>query len=181
MILVVVDVQHGLDDAQYGTRNNPDCESNVAALLAGWREAGLPVVFTRHFSSRAGSPLEEGSPGSEIKTSVAPAPGERVHTKRTNSAFKNPDFEREIAAAALPLVLVGIATDACVTATAREAKDLGHDVSIVVDACATFDRHDPAGKLLPADLVHRVALAALGASGIRLLTVGDAMAFLANG
>jgi len=32
--LIVVDVQRGFDDAGYwGRRNNPSCESNVAALI----------------------------------------------------------------------------------------------------------------------------------------------------
>ena len=39
--LLVIDVQRAFDDDDYwGQRNNPDCEANVAALIAAWREAG---------------------------------------------------------------------------------------------------------------------------------------------
>ena len=35
--LVVIDVQRGFDDTGYwGPRNNPACEANVAALIAGY-------------------------------------------------------------------------------------------------------------------------------------------------
>lgn len=175
MILVVVDVQRGLDDPQYGPRSNPGCERTIGALLDAWRTAGLEVVFTRHFSAREGSPLSADRPTSEIKESVAPLAGESVFVKWTNSAFKNPDFAGAMADAASPLVFAGMATDACVTATVREARDLGYDVSVVADACATFDRRDRHGEVVPADLVDRVSLAALAASGIRLLSTADAV------
>ncbi len=35
--LIVIDFQRAFDDVNHwGRRNNPDCESNVAALVAGW-------------------------------------------------------------------------------------------------------------------------------------------------
>ena len=48
-------------------------------------------------------------------------------------------------------MIVGIATDACITATAREAKDLGYEVTIVSDACATFERSGPGALRYPAE------------------------------
>jgi nicotinamidase-related amidase len=49
--LVVVEVQQGFDDAEsWGPRNNPECESDIAELIAAWRDAARPVVFVRHGS-----------------------------------------------------------------------------------------------------------------------------------
>ena len=70
--LVVVDVQLAFEDAAYwGPRNNPDCEANVAALLAAWREARRPVVFVRHDSDEPGSPLRPGDPGNAFRPELA--------------------------------------------------------------------------------------------------------------
>lgn len=34
--LLIVDVQKGLGEASLGTRNNPDAETNISALLGAW-------------------------------------------------------------------------------------------------------------------------------------------------
>src|SRR3954451_18426583 len=90
-VLLVVDVQRGFDDTAYwGPRNNPDCEANIAALLAHW--PGY-VVFVRHDSDEAGSPLRAGSPGNAFKDVVTGEPDLLV-TKRTNSCFYGePDLD----------------------------------------------------------------------------------------
>ncbi|MBK1690177.1 nicotinamidase-related amidase [Rubrivivax gelatinosus] len=177
--LVIVDVQIGLAAPEYGRRCNPRFLLHVEQLLGAWRTAGLAVVFTRHVSSRPGSPLAPGADGLAIEPRVAPASGEPVFDKRTNSAFKQPRFAAALAPAPAELVVVGLATDACVTATAREALDLGYRVTVVHDACSTYERRAPAGETLPAELVHDVALAALAASGIRLRSTADQLADLA--
>jgi nicotinamidase-related amidase len=41
--LIVVDMQTGLDDPQYGERCNPRCEANIQRLLSAWRNAAQPV------------------------------------------------------------------------------------------------------------------------------------------
>ncbi|WP_416462902.1 isochorismatase family protein [Rubrivivax gelatinosus] len=176
---MIVDVQIGLAAPEYGRRCNPRFLLHVEQLLGAWRTAGLAVVFTRHVSSRPGSPLAPGADGLAIEPRVAPASGEPVFDKRTNSAFKQPRFAAALAPAPAELVVVGLATDACVTATAREALDLGYRVTVVHDACSTYERRAPAGETLPAELVHDVALAALAASGIRLRSTADQLADLA--
>ena len=72
--LVVVDVQRGMEDPFWGPRNNPACESNVAALIDDWRRRGEPLVFVRHDSREPGSPLAPGQPGNAFKDVVAGEP-----------------------------------------------------------------------------------------------------------
>jgi nicotinamidase-related amidase len=174
--LIVVDMQSGLDDPQYGERCNLDCEINIQRLLSAWRHAAQPVLYTQHISQRSNSPLAEGSAGNAIKQELAPLESETVFRKSTNSALKSTELLRalqDINPSAL--VIVGMATDACVTATAREAKDLGYVTIVVGDACATFSRSGPEGTAYAATTVQGVSLAALAASGIEVCSANQAI------
>jgi nicotinamidase-related amidase len=140
--LLVVDVQRGFDDSgHWGPRNNPDCEANVAKLLAAWREREQPVVLVRHDSDEPGSPLAPGQPGNDFKDVITGTPDLLV-TKRTNSCFYgDPDLhawlqDRDIKG----LAICGITTNHCCETTARMAGNLGYDVRFVIDATHTFDR-----------------------------------------
>jgi len=161
--LVVVDVQRAFEDEEYwGRRNNPDCEANVAALLAEWRAQGRPVVFVRHDSDEDVSPLRPGEPGNAFKPELTGEPDLLV-TKQVNSAFYgDPDLDawlrgRDISSFAL----CGITTNHCVETTARMGGNLGYDVLFVLDACHTFDREGPDGKVVTADEITRATAASL--------------------
>lgn len=179
-LLIVVDMQVGLDDPQYGERCNPGCEASVQQLLLAWRSSEQPILFTRHISLRHGSPLARSSDGSSIKQSLGPLQCEPVFEKSVNSAFKNQELLAVVEQANPSVVVVaGMATDACVTATAREAKDLGYTTVVVSEACATFARRGPEGVSYPAATVHQVSLAAMSASGIQVCTVKEVVDLLA--
>jgi nicotinamidase-related amidase len=155
--LLVIDLQCGLDDPQLGPRNNPDCEANVETLLDSWRSAGRPVVFVRHDSVEADSPLRPGQPGNDFKPVVSGEPDLLV-TKHTSSAFLGkPDLhgwlqERGITG----VVICGVQTNYCCEATARTASDLGYDNLFVLDATYTFDLPAHGGGTLTADELARV-------------------------
>jgi nicotinamidase-related amidase len=66
--LIVVDVQRGFDDADYwGERNNPDCDSNIGTLIGHWRRQGWPIVYGRHDSAAAVSPLQPSAPSQSVR------------------------------------------------------------------------------------------------------------------
>jgi nicotinamidase-related amidase len=155
--LVVVDVQRGLDDASvWGARNNPDCEANVAALLAAWRDAGRAVVFVRHDSEEPGSALAPGSPGNAFKPELTGEPDLLV-AKRVNSAFHGtPDLAAWLREHELDGIAVcGITTNHCCETTARVGENLGFRVTFVLDATHTFDRTGPDGSVMTADELAR--------------------------
>jgi nicotinamidase-related amidase len=172
--LIVVDVQEGLDDPQYGARNNPEAERRIAELLEFWRRNNMPVIFGQYLSSRPDSPLKPGNPGTAIKQAVAPIAGEPVLEKRGNSMFKGTGLDDRLRELGVKkLILVGLATDACISSTAREAKDLGYATTVVVDACATFDRRGLKGERLPAMQVHEMELSILQAGGMTVCSAAS--------
>ena len=161
--LIVVDVQQAFDDASFwGPRNNPECEQNVGLLIDAWRRAGDPVVFVRHDSREAGSPLAPGQAGNDFKDVVAGEPDLLV-AKHVNSAFYgSPDLDgwlrsRDIGG----LVICGITTNHCCETTARMAGNLGYEVRFVIDATHTFDMAGPDGETVSADDLTRATAASL--------------------
>jgi nicotinamidase-related amidase len=142
--LLVVDVQQGFDDESYwGPRNNPECEANIGRLLEHWRARQRPVVFVRHDSSEAASPLKPGQAGNEFKPVVTGEP-DLLITKHTNSCFYGePDLHQWLQERGIKgLAICGITTNHCCETTARMAGNLGYDVNFVLDATHSFDRGD---------------------------------------
>ncbi|MFL0564599.1 cysteine hydrolase family protein [Microbacterium sp. 179-I 1D1 NHS] len=150
--LVVIDVQRGFDDTVYwGRRDNPACESNIAALLVQWRELGWPVVFVRHDSTSDASPLRPGQAGNDLKPEVTGIPDLLV-TKSVNSSFHGtPDLDAWLRANGIEqIVVTGISTNHCCETTARVGGNLGYDVYFALDATHSFDRTAPDGTVIPA-------------------------------
>lgn len=160
--LLVIDVQKGLDDPSWGQRNNPDAESNIALLLSAWRKHELPVIHIRHCSVVPNSPLRPERPGNAFKEEAQPLPGEKQFSKSANSAFMGTELEQYLREQDISsLMIVGLTTDHCVSASTRTAADLGFDVTLISDATATFDREGYDGVRYSADDIHKINLASL--------------------
>jgi nicotinamidase-related amidase len=161
--LLVIDVQRAFEDAGFwGTRNNPDCEANVAALIGAWRSSRRPLVYVRHDSVEPGSPLAPGLPGNAFKDVVTGDPDLLV-TKHVNSAFYgDPDLHGWLQARGIGSIAVcGITTNHCVETTARMGANLGYEVLFALDATHTFDRTGPDGERLTADELARATATSL--------------------
>jgi nicotinamidase-related amidase len=174
--LIVIDVQKGFDDPQWGSRNNPDAEKIIAALLAAWRETARPVFHVQHLSSAEGSPLNPRNAGCEIKDVVRPLENEQVFQKRVNSAFIGTQLEDALRQMGIgTLVIVGLTTPHCVSTSARMAGNLGFEVYLPSDAIAAFEITGPDGKRYSAEEVHSMSLATLHGE---FATVVDSKALL---
>lgn len=157
--LIVVDVQKGFDDNSYwGNRNNPDCETNISALISAWRESKEPIVFVRHDSESPQSPLRQGQDGNDFKACISGEPDLLV-TKSVNSAFYGaPNLEMWLRDQSIEAIAIcGITTNHCCETTARMAGNLGFDTWFVIDAMHTFDRMDSNGQSVTADEISRMS------------------------
>ncbi len=173
-VLLIIDVQRGLDEPRLGRRNNPRAEANMARLLERWRQRSWPTVHIRHDSTEPDSPLRPELPGNNYKDEIRPLPGETEFRKSTNSAFSGTGLEAFLRGRGLKrLVAVGLTTDHCVSATVRSAADLGFDVTLVADACAAFGRDGFDGRHYSGDEIHRVNLVSLDGEFCRLCLTAD--------
>ena len=91
--LLVIDVQIAIDDPKWGPRNNPGAEAAIAALLAVWREEGLPIFHIRHDSDDPRSPYRPESPGHPFKPEAAPIDCDLVVHARFH-VFRSPFHPR---------------------------------------------------------------------------------------
>ena len=159
--LLLIDVQQAFDDPSWGPRNNPGAEAAIAKLLAAFRAKGLPVIHVKHDSVEPQSTLRPERPGNALKPEAAPLPGEPLFAKSVNSAFIGTGLEAHLRERGIAsLVIAGFITNHCVSTTARMAGNLGFQVTVVEDACATFDFKDEDG-VIPAATMHRIGLAEL--------------------
>lgn len=157
--LIIIDMQQGMKNPKLGARNNPQAEQNIAKLLAVWRAAGRPIVHVRHNSRSPDSVFWPGQADAEFQADFTPRAGEHVLEKNVTDAFANSGLERWLHQRGIrQLVLVGVATNYSVEASARSAGDLGFVSYVVADACFTFDRIDLQGRLRPAEEIHLMSL-----------------------
>jgi nicotinamidase-related amidase len=177
--LVLIDIQQGFDDPRWGRRNNPAAEQQAGRLLGAWRRAGWPVVHVQHRSVDPGSPLRPGQPGMEFQAIVAPLDDEVVFTKSVNSAFIGTGLEAHLRDQRIrSVVICGLTTNHCVETTTRMAGNLGFDTYLAEDACATFDRVGPDGRVWPAETIQAVTLANLHREFATVVSVDEVLAEL---
>ena len=118
---------------------------NVVRLLHAFRQAGRPVIFTRHVhhpdhldSGIMGwwwqGMCIEGSPESEVHPDLAPLPGEKQVLKHRYSSFYNTDLETVLRCLKVEdLVITGVMTNLCCESTARDAYFRDYRVFFLAD------------------------------------------------
>jgi nicotinamidase-related amidase len=159
--LLIIDMQQGIQRLDR-PRNNPNAEAHIAALLAHWRAHAWPLVHIRHLSLDPTSVFAPGQSGVLFQVELAPLETEQVFDKHVTDAFTHTGLERWLhARGLLRVVIVGVASENSVEATARSASNLGFTTRVVADACYTFAKPDYAGRPRSADEVHDMAMANL--------------------
>lgn len=164
--LLVVDMQN--DFVRVGAPLEvPDARATIAAhraLIASFRAAGHPVVYTRFLSREEANLLWEWSPQcrppvrccwkghrrryadigeerdcSAVIDELAPEPGELILEKYGYGAFHDTDLAARLRAMGVgALFVTGTVTQICVEETAREAFHRGFPTTLVEDAVSSF-------------------------------------------
>jgi nicotinamidase-related amidase len=169
--LIVVDMQRCMADPSRATRNNLDAEANMLSLIGHWRSLEWPVIHIRHASREPSSGFWPSQVGAQFQDAFQPSHGETVFEKQVTDAFSGTSLERHLRDKAIySLVIVGVATNYSVEATARTAGCLGFSASVVSDACFTFDRIDLKGTMRSADEIHWASLSNLAGEYARITT-----------
>lgn len=168
--LLVIDMQRDfLEPGGFGESLGNDVSQlrrtiePLAAFMAGWRAAGLPIIHTRegHLpdlsdcppakltrgkpSMRIGDPgglgriLIRGEYGHDIIDELQPIEGETVVDKPGKGAFYATELQDLLAKDGIKSLLVaGVTTEVCVHTTVREANDRGYECLVLADCVGSY-------------------------------------------
>ena len=151
--------------------NPVEAARNARELLQCFREHNGMHLHVQHVSTRPGATfLLPGDGGSDIHDSVAHFVGEPLVVKHFPNSFRETNLASMLRQEGVErIVITGMMTHMCVDASARAAADLGFEVLVVADACATRDLRY-GDTLIPAEHVHKAFLTALKSYGEVLTT-----------
>lgn len=159
--LLVVDMQNDflLPGSPVAAPGGLELVPAMSRLARRARSAGAPVVFTQEAHRPDGSdfgieaffePMHclEGGTGIQIVDGLAPEPSDIViGGKRRYDAFLGTDLDAVLRLRGIEnLVVVGVCTDVCVTATVQHARNLDYRCLVLRDATAgtSPQRHEAA-------------------------------------
>jgi nicotinamidase-related amidase len=173
--LLVVDIQQFyFEGGLIPLTGSVEAASQARVVLDAFRARKLLVIHVRHVPRNvaiAGG--EPSDPQYRIRPEVQPAAGEPVVTKHFPNSFRETDLLETLRRKGVTrLVIAGMQTHMCVEAASRAAADLGFDVVVVHDACATRPL-EFGGQKVPAAMVHAAALAAISGSYGRIVSVSE--------
>jgi nicotinamidase-related amidase len=145
LVDVLADFGHGDGDALFASFR--DALGSLETAIASARSAGIPVVYANDdFGTWAGdrarvlAESRRRCPEPALIDRVAPEPDDAFLCKPRYSAFDHTPLElllreREVRR----LLLAGTATEMCVAQTAIDGRELGFQITVLPDACASVD------------------------------------------
>jgi nicotinamidase-related amidase len=137
--LVVIDLQKGIVSLPT-VHPIGEIIKNAAALVDAFRQQQLPVVLVNVIGGAPGRTeqtrsAEHPAGWTDLIPDLHLQPQDHVVTKRTWGAFTDTDLDAYLKDAGVTqIVLAGVATSIGVESTARNAYELGFNVTLAVDA-----------------------------------------------
>jgi nicotinamidase-related amidase len=138
--LVVIDLQRGIV-ASPKAHPTDAVVRNASRLAQAFRQQGLPVVLVNVTGGAPGRPEQAAALGqlpadwADLVPELGQQPQDHVVSKRTWGAFTGTDLRDYLRQHGVTqIVLAGISTSIGVESTARQAHELGLNVTLTLDA-----------------------------------------------
>lgn len=131
--LLILDMQVGLFHGPDKPWAGEALLNTLNSLLNKARRAGAPIFLARHVGP-LGSPIEPGSPLTQLVQELLLQGDEVIFKKSRPNAFAMTDLaDRLKACGSQGVVIAGMKTQYCVDSTCRAARDLGFDAVLIAD------------------------------------------------
>ena len=182
--LLVIDAQKGVNSLEHwggahARRNNLNAEDKIRELLDHWRQAAMAVFYTQHDSREPDSPLKVSLPTGAFMAGLEPRATESVVVKDVNGGFIGTNLEILLRRAGISrLVVAGFFTNMCVETTVRQGGNMGYDIYLAEDACATTNRIGFDGTSYDAETVHALSVASMHREFCTALKTADVIGLL---
>ncbi len=173
--LLVIDIQNFyFEGGRIPLVGSVAASLEARSALEAFRARKLPVIHVQHMP-RGIERFEPGvtDPQLAIQANVAPLAGEPVVVKHSFNSFLGTGLQELLKERGVKtLVIAGMQTHMCVEAAVRAGADLGYDIVLIEDACATRDLtlH---GRTVPAASIQAAVLAALNGSYAKVVPAAD--------
>ena len=179
--LLVIDIQKDyFPGGKFPLVEPLEAAKKAYSILQCFREHGGHHIHIQHISLKPDATFFiRGEEGSDIHDSVAHFVGEPIVYKHYPNSFRETNLLEMLKGWGIErVVITGMMTHMCVDATARAAADLGFQVIIAEDTCATRDLQY-GDTTIPSEQVHKAFLAALKSYG-KVMKSEEAIALLAG-
>ncbi|KAH8657097.1 Isochorismatase-like protein [Tricladium varicosporioides] len=178
-VLLLIDLQQGIVDGpeDWGPRSTPDLVENVTSLLTTWRMNRWPIMHVHHDDIFDPTNIISAKWPETFAAHACAAKGkgERRYVKNGGSAFVGTGLKDDLRMYVKPkwrgreavgkVVVCGMDGRECVNSTARHGVDLGFEMVVVGDACASYGmrswKKEGRGDILNAEETHAVAMGML--------------------
>jgi nicotinamidase-related amidase len=145
--LLIIDVQHGLFDAEPRPFEADAVVDRINQLTARARVADVPVVLVQHESAS----LAVGTDAWRFARGLHVESRDAVVRKATPDAFLRTELADLLSTWHVDhLVICGYACEFCVDTTTRRAAALGYRVTLAADAHTTHDKPHATGAAIRA-------------------------------
>jgi nicotinamidase-related amidase len=137
--LLILDMQVGLMYGPDKPWHGEALISTLKRLMTEARDSGSPFFLARHIGP-VGSPIEPGSPLTELVRELELMGDEVVFEKSRPNAFIQTDLANLLQRHGCEgVVITGMKTQYCVDSTTRAARDLGFDAVLIADGHTCSD------------------------------------------
>lgn len=174
-VLLYIDFQNEYTTGKLSLGENGDFAINKAErLLKISRNKSIPIFHILHKASEASSVFNCESEMSCVIPSLSPKDSEIIVNKSLPNSFFNTELEELLKLTGRTQVIIsGFMSHMCVTATTIKAGELGYEVIVCEDACATRSLSGKNGIELDGKIVHQVSMAALADRYATVLELSD--------
>jgi nicotinamidase-related amidase len=161
--LLIIDVQNDyFKNGKNPLNNSENTAVIIKKILEQFREKKYPIIHVQHIAVRPDSKFFiKDTYGSEIYSLIKPIDIEKVVIKNYPNSFKNTELLKHLKNNQIDeLIICGMMTHMCISATTKAAFDLGFKCQILKNGCTTKDlKFEDA--IIPAETVHKTILASL--------------------